>query len=39
MAGQDYIDLTRYYVVKLRYLSSINDLISFIHSVYIGKER
>ena len=39
MAGQDYIDLKRYYVVKSGYLSWINDLISFIYSVNIGKER
>ena len=39
MASQDYIDLTRYYVVKSRYLSWINDLISFIYAVNIGKER
>ena len=39
MADRDYIDLTRYYVVKSRYLSRINDLISFIYSINIGKKK
>ena len=39
IVGKNYIDLTRYYVIKSRYLSCINDLMSFIYSVNIGKER